>query len=486
MNFKKKILLLCFIVYLLAMIPVFIITVNLSYQKNLQMAVDSALTEEQNIYKTSVIYMLSKNSASSSSFKRTQDNFTSQNSFNIKDYVAPLVDMYQNDMTFLEFFSSDEKPVTAEKFNKAALPLRVEVKEAQITGKVYILRTINKKHYVFIARLIEIEGQKLVQSFIKDITHVDDQRQTLVGFFALAAAAGTLIVAAVAFLLTKVLLRRVDILSEAANKISSGCFDHRVKISGRDEISFLASRFNTMAVEVEKRIIELKDENNKKQRFIDSLTHEIRTPLTAIIGYSELLITTKQSEESYYKSLGFINSEGKRLLKLTNNLMDFILLKQSGLKLTSCNVAELITEVLSIVSVKAKEKGIQLKNSTDMTYGSGLLNLDRELIKLAILNIIDNAINACTAGSGVEIRFYKTESHSIISIRDNGKGIRQDDLEKITEPFYRVDKSRSRKHGGMGLGLSLCDEIINVHNGKLVIESELNQGTTVLMEFHSS
>jgi signal transduction histidine kinase len=485
MNFKKKILLLCFTVYLLALIPVFIITINLSYQKNLRMAVDSALIEEQTIYKTSVIYMLSKSSTTNNPSSAVQDDSASQNGFDIKDYVAPIVDMYKTDLTFLEFFSSDEKPVTTEKFAKDFLPARLEIKEALISGKVYILRTVNDLHYIFIARLIDIEGQKLVQSFIKDITHVDDQRQTLIGFFAIAAALGTVIVAAASFFLTKVLLRRVEILSEAANKISSGYFEHRAQISGRDEISFLAARFNTMADEVEKRIIELKDENHKKQRFIDNLTHEIRTPLTAIIGYSELLATTRQTEESYYMSLSFINSEGKRLLNLTTNLMDFILLKQSGLNPASCSITELISEVCGIISVKAAEKGVQLKNTTDANYSNEQLVLDRELIKLTILNIMDNAVNACSRSCSVEISFYKTSRHSVVLIRDNGKGISPDDLQKITEPFYRVDKSRSRKLGGLGLGLSLCDEIIKAHKGSLIIESQLQQGTTVFIEFQT-
>jgi signal transduction histidine kinase len=485
MNFKKKILLLCFTVYLLALIPVFIITINLSYQKNLRMAVDSALAEEQNIYKTSVIYMLSKSPTTNNSSIAVQGDSASQNSFDIKDYVAPIVDMYKIDLTFLEFFSSDEKPVTTEKFTKDFLPARLEIKEALASGKVYILRTINDLHYIFITRLIDIEGQKLVQSFIKDITHVDNQRQTLIGFFAIAAVLGTVIVAVASFFLTKVLLRRVEILSEAANKISSGCFEHRVQISGRDEISFLAARFNTMAYEVEKRIIELKDENYKKQRFIDNLTHEIRTPLTAIIGYSELLATTRQTEESYYRSLSFINSEGKRLLNLTTNLMNFILLKQSGLNLASCSITELISEVCGIISVNAAEKGVQLKNTTDANYSNEQLVIDRELIKLTILNIMDNAFNACAKGCYVEISFYKTSRHSVVSIRDNGKGISTDDLQKITEPFYRVDKSRSRKLGGLGLGLSLCDEIIKSHKGSLIIKSQLQQGTTVLIEFQT-
>ena len=141
---------------------------------------------------------------------------------------------------------------------------------------------------------------------------------------------------------------------------------------------------------------------------------------------------------------------------------------------------ELLKRLHQLENVKIREKEIQFKvsNKIDELYGN------EELVESMLINLIDNAIKACDKPeSKIEIRVYEKQGHKIVEVQDNGKGMTKEQVSHVTEAFYRVDKSRSRKEGGNGLGLTLCQVIANKHNAKLNIESELTQGTKVSVVF---
>jgi signal transduction histidine kinase len=170
------------------------------------------------------------------------------------------------------------------------------------------------------------------------------------------------------------------------------------------------------------------------------------------------------------------------MLRLINSLMEMILLRQGSLNLEKVNILFLITEAAEIMQVRTKEKNLDI-----LIQGEDLeLNIDKDMIKGVILNLIDNSIKATSEGKKIIIGCEKSKHHYHIIVQDEGRGMEQNEIPWITEPFYRVDKSRARKEGGAGIGLALCKQIIESHGGKLNIQSELGKGTKVSIALKNS
>lgn len=237
-----------------------------------------------------------------------------------------------------------------------------------------------------------------------------------------------------------------------------------------------------MASAIEDKINQLEKISADKQRFIDNLAHELRTPLTSIIGYADFLRTARYDEETLISSLSYIYEEGKRLEKLAFKLMDLIILGKEDFKMNEENIKELLIEIRNSLVPKLEEKNIRLEISAeDFSF-----LMDKDLIKILIVNLVDNSIKASTRGDKVWISVFKdVESKIIMEVKDLGIGIPEEDISKVFEPFFMVDKSRSRVNSGVGLGLSLCAEIAEIHNAKIEIESKLGEGTCIKIIFMS-
>ena len=233
---------------------------------------------------------------------------------------------------------------------------------------------------------------------------------------------------------------------------------------------------------IENNIEELKYLNESKQRFIDSLNHEIKTPITSIIGYSELLLKNKVSEDIKIKSLEYINSEAKRLETLNSTLLKLTLMREEKQNLKKVNLKDSIINVKNTLIYKMERKNINLNiNMEDIDIW-----IDKGLLEILLTNIMDNSIKASDTNSRIDIEGYynKDTDEYMLKIKDKGIGIPKEDLDKVLEPFYMVDKARTRKNNGIGLGLSICSEICNINNISLDIKSELNVGTEVILAFN--
>lgn len=289
-----------------------------------------------------------------------------------------------------------------------------------------------------------------------------------------------IILVAVTIALSKFIVNPINKLIKTTQKIADGNFSERVKVISDDEIGLLSKNFNDMADVIEDKIGELKMASNDKQRFIDNLAHELRTPLTSIIGYADFLRTTKYDEETFINSLSYIYSEGKRLEKLAFKLMDLIVLRKENFKKKSENTSELLIEIKNSLQPKLEEKNIHLEISAEDLN----LLMDKELIMVMITNFIDNAIKASKIGDKIYLKAYKNSSSNIIlEVKDSGIGIPEEDISKVMEPFFMVDKSRARANNGVGLGLSLCAEIAKIHNARIDIESKVGEGTAIKVIF---
>lgn len=215
--------------------------------------------------------------------------------------------------------------------------------------------------------------------------------------------------------------------------------------------------------------------NETQRQLIGSMSHELKTPLTAIKGYSETLLNVKLSREQEEKALDYINRESKRLSRLSEKMMELTRLYEPECRITlrKISVDTLFTATEENVKHRLEEKNINLVR--EGTYLGQEKELDADLMTSFLINLINNSVMASEPGSTI----YLGADEQSLWVRDEGCGIPPQEVDKVRKAFYRVDKSRSRKSGNMGLGLALCEQIAAVHHGRMVIESQVGKGTKI-------
>lgn len=277
-----------------------------------------------------------------------------------------------------------------------------------------------------------------------------------------------------AFFLTRPLAR----LSRASREIASGNYDYRSRIKSNDEVGAVSRDFDLMADHLQNSIEELRASVERQNLFIGNFTHELKTPMTSIIGYADLLRSQTLSKEDEIDAAKYIFSEGKRLEHLSLKLLDIFVSRHESFTLTKASPADIISNLTShLKPVLAKE---QVTLECDCEDGHCML--DTDFFGSLLVNLIENARKALPDGGIISVQSVMTTDGCQIRVTDNGRGIPADALSHITEAFYRVDKSRSRAEGGAGLGLTLCAEIAGMHHGTIAFESEENRGTTVTVD----
>ena len=264
-------------------------------------------------------------------------------------------------------------------------------------------------------------------------------------------------------------------LTNTTQKIASGSFSTRAVNKGNDEIGILTRNFNIMADVVEEKIHDLEETARQREDFVASFAHELKTPLTSIIGYADMLRSYDMDAQERFTAANYIFSEGKRLESLSLHLLDLIVLHKTEFPLVPTECVIFLHDVENILRPLLKKYGMTLKIEND----EGRFLSEPALIKTLLYNLIDNACKASSEGSSILLTCRKIDGGFRFSVQDWGRGIPKEELSKITEPFYMVDKSRARKQNGAGLGLALCQEIAQIHGGSLKIESRLGEGTCV-------
>lgn len=268
-------------------------------------------------------------------------------------------------------------------------------------------------------------------------------------------------------------------LTSLSAKIANGDITERIKLNRFEksikEIDMLADSFNNMAECNEKYISQLKEEYKKQEEFTGSFTHELKTPLTTIIGYSDLLRTydLPQNERRMYAE--YIYKEGKRLESLSIHLLNLLVMNNQSFTLSEVKTEVLAYDLKSATAFLPQKYGVSL----DFYLAKDSVICEPSLLKTLIINLMDNGCKASEKGSRVTVVGKREQGFYVIQVIDHGMGIPENEIKKITEPFYMVDKSRARKQGGAGLGLALCSKIALIHGTSLEITSQLGKGTTV-------
>lgn len=278
-------------------------------------------------------------------------------------------------------------------------------------------------------------------------------------------------------LLTSVLTRSINKVNKAVKRIAEGRYSERISVEGQDEVAELAVGFNQMAEKVEEKIGELSDAAREKEDFAANFAHELKTPLTSVIGYADMLYQKSLPREQVKEAASYILSEGMRLESLSLKLMDLFVLDKNDFILETVSAHELFDNLKIGLESVCKKWSVTLHIDIEEEE----LQVDYDFFKTMMLNLVDNAVKADCLD--VWIIGKQGDKEYQISVEDNGKGIPPKELGRITEAFYMVDKSRSRKQHGAGLGMALVSKIAEIHKAKLYIDSDGKSGTKICLTF---
>ncbi len=269
--------------------------------------------------------------------------------------------------------------------------------------------------------------------------------------------------------------RKLKRLSNTARAIQQGDLTARSGVPGQDEFGLLSQDFDAMADSLHASINRIQSEMARQETFMGAFAHELKTPMTAIIGYGDLLRRDNLREETRLMAAGYIVSEGKRLERLSHKLLDLLLLKNEEIQMTEQSLPDLIADMQTMIAPLMAKREIDFRYRCD----SGTVFLEPDLIRALLYNLLDNAIKAIETHGVITLSAECSGRVCRFVVSDNGRGMVLKDLENITEAFYRADKARSRKQGGAGLGLALCKQIIRLHKGELHFSSSPGNGTMV-------
>ncbi len=280
------------------------------------------------------------------------------------------------------------------------------------------------------------------------------------------------------FLLTRRLLKPINNLSKAAREITITNLDKKLPVAGTgDELDELAITFNEV-------FARLRESYQRIIRFTADASHELRLPITAIKGEAEVVLSRERGLEEYRKVLADIIEEFNRLSRMVNQLLA-LSRTDSGeepLEYEEVDLKDVLAKLVDFYQPLAEEKQITLSFEGQ---SAGFVKADRMKIQELFSNLLENAIKYTNSSGSITVRLKSDGEKILASVADTGIGIPKSEQSKIFERFYRVDKSRSRDQGGVGLGLSIADAIARAHGSKISVESEAGKGSIFTVAFPS-
>lgn len=351
----------------------------------------------------------------------------------------------------------------------------------------------------YVVTAFEINGTSYRLAAIRSLTGLTKLWDKLRLIFLALSGVISVVLAVVLYIMMRRLMRPLDRLSQKTREVADGNYEW-IPVQGKDEIAQLGRDFNIMTAAVQNKI-------ESQQRFVANLAHELRTPLTSIGGYSEYLLRGNADADRQVQALRYIQSESRRMQQMASQLLLLASVqdgvKDSGwdlgreevrdqgkeevqdggemgnrderMKMAEVSVSECLREAYESCEPLIREKELAVvSEGTDFSV-QGV----KELLVCLFRNLLENAVRACDRGGEVNIHYEDGK----FAIRDNGIGMEPEELGHITEPFYRVDKARSRESGGTGLGLALCQDIVTLHRAEIQYESAAGEGTEVTVVF---
>ena len=338
--------------------------------------------------------------------------------------------------------------------------------------KTYRTIRLNDHYYIQTSSTVNALDRVLYLETLRDVSEVFNERElgfkvyqrvTIIMLFF-----GIIIMHLIASWLTK----PIRLLTKATKRMAAGDYDYRAKQISDDELGHLTLDFNQMAEALEENINKLEDEIQAREDFVGAFAHELKTPLTAIIGYADMLRSRKLVEEKSFLSANYIYTEGKRLEAMSLRLLDIMVTRNGQVQFQEVPAESLFLYVKDMFKTNESMK-------FEYVYDNAVVWAESNMIITVLINLLDNACKASEPGNIIEVNGKEEETGYRFTVRDYGIGIPQEELQKITKAFYMIDKSRARSRNGAGLGLSLCTEILTLHCSSLEIDSTLGEGTRI-------
>ncbi len=404
-------------------------------------------------------------------------------------FVDPATMAVQVD-TRLPYFPTD-KYLTLGDLNSQSSDL---YSQKGITG-TFKLRGENQT-YLYVARGINAKSlakgnlggrqgsnqSNVIVVFAQPARNIKQLAQDLIDFLGPATLVALVLSLLVGYGLARSISSPIGRLAEGAGAMARGDYNQRIPVKGHDELAALTERFNQMAEEVGRA-------HHMERDFIANVSHDLKTPLTSIQGFSQAMLDGAiVDQQGYTEVASIINSEAQRMSRLVSELLSLTRLQNglNSLEMQPTNLGELVSQLVLAMQPQATQAGVDLRMQRGGPDVAVLADSDR--LKQAFGNLLDNALKFTPPGGTVKLEIRGTTPQAEVVVSDSGQGIPPEDLNRVMDRFYQVDKSRSSLSDGKsaGLGLAIAREIVRAHNGEIQIESEPGKGTTVHVRLPST
>ncbi|NFV57667.1 HAMP domain-containing histidine kinase [Clostridium botulinum] len=460
---KGKTVIMNIFILIIAILSIYVVTIYILYSRVINNSID----------------MLKKESYTSQSFVmkylEMEDDFHVENVLN---EMSPFIATYLSNGCKFRVQIYNNSSLIGDSDNYPNISKDDDVIEALKGNKSYIIRRIEEASYIlFSSPIYYSDGTIGCIRYVYDLNNENTIITNTIFSMVLFAIVAIIFSSMMSNSFSNRIVRPIVSLKNIARKVSFGDFSKKISINSKDEIEDLSNSFNIMSNNIEIMIENLKEEKETQKRFLDNVTHEFKTPLAAILGYSDLLLRVKEKKD-IEQCVKYIVQSSNRLLKLVEQLLDLSRLNKNELEVKNENIdiKAVIETAAMMLNPRMNKFGIKL----NMNLVSKNVYADKEKTEQVILNLLDNAIkySECTE---IDIYMEHNEAYVIIYIADNGQGIPKEDLKNVFENFYTAHKALQKKYGGSGLGLAICKEFMEKQSGKIEISS-LN-GTTVKLSF---
>jgi two-component system phosphate regulon sensor histidine kinase PhoR len=318
------------------------------------------------------------------------------------------------------------------------------------------------------------------------LSQVDRQVNEIRGKMLAGTAAAFLPAIVIAAFFARRISKRLGAIIAFAGELAKGNYRERLDTAKSGELGMLSRQLKEAGEHLQRAVEQLDREHTELEKlervrkdFVINVSHELRTPLASIQGYAETLMDgALEDTANNMRFLGIIRQNAERLASLTADLLTLsrIEMRRQELNFGACKASDLLTEVADTVYPIARKKQIRLER--EFSSEVDRIYCDPEAVHQILINLLDNAMKYTPDGGVIAIGTRRRDNMAEIFVRDTGVGIPAEDVPRLFERFYRVDKARSREMGGTGLGLAIVKHLVLAQGGEVYVESALNQGST--------
>ena len=324
------------------------------------------------------------------------------------------------------------------------------------------------------------EGEEtLYLRYEKELTELNEVWDKLQTNYLVISLSFSFVLAISLFIILRRTMKPITQLTKVVDDMAEGKWESKAPEAGKDEVATLGRHFNRMADKIQDNIQQIRQEADAKQEFVDNFAHELKSPLTSIYGFAEYVQKANIPEDEKIQCMSYIMDESKRLLQLSYTLLDMAKIRNEAIHIEEVKLCDVEEQIQKRMETLCAERGVTLvcNRSADTMFANEVL-----LFSL-LCNLIQNAVYACKSGDIVTWGVEEEGANIRIYVEDNGCGMTKEQVKRVKEPFYRVDKARSREAGRTGLGLAICSQIVEYHNARMDIQSEPDKGTIITVLF---